>query len=39
MLTPHTASKIKAAPTLLERAGRLRDLLGDKGYDAHSIRR
>ena len=39
MLTPHTASNIKAAPTLLERAGRLRYLLGDKGYDAHSIRR
>jgi hypothetical protein len=39
MLTPHTASNIKTAPTLLDRVGRLRYLLGGKGYDAHSIRR
>lgn len=39
MLTPGNVSDIKAAPTLLERAGRMRYLLGDKGYDADSLRR
>lgn len=27
-------SDVKAVPALLERAGRMRYLLGDKGYDA-----
>jgi transposase len=39
MLTPGNVSDVKAAPTLLERAGRMRYLLGDKGYDADSLRR
>lgn len=39
MLTPGNVSDIKAAPALLERAGRIRYLLGDKGYDADSLRR
>ncbi|MEG3085356.1 transposase [Sphingomonas sp. PB2P12] len=39
MLTPGKVSDIKAAPALLERAGRMRYLLGDKGYDADSLRR
>jgi len=39
MLTPGNVSDIKAAPALLERAGRMRYLLGDKGYDADSLRR
>jgi transposase len=39
MLTPGNISDIKAAPVLLERAGRMRYLLGDKGYDADSLRR
>ena len=39
MLTPGNISDIKAAPTLLEHAGRVRYLLGDKGYDADSLRR
>ncbi len=30
---------MKAAPSLLERAGRMRYLLGDKGYDADRLRR
>jgi transposase len=30
---------VKAAPALLERAGRMRYLLADKGYDAHHPRR
>ena len=33
MLTGGNVSDIKAAPALLERAGRMRYLLGDKGYD------
>jgi transposase len=39
MLTPGNISDIKAAPALLERAGRIRYLLGDKGYDADNLRR
>ena len=42
MLTPGNVSDVKAAPALLERAGPMRYLLGDKGYDADrlvSIRR
>ena len=39
MLTPGNVSDIKAAPALLERAGRMRYLLGDKGYDADRLRR
>lgn len=34
MLTPGNVNDIKGAPVLLERAGRMRHLLGDKGYDA-----
>jgi transposase len=30
---------VKAAPELLERAGRLRYLVADKGYDADALRR
>ena len=30
---------MKAAPALLERAGPMRYLLGDKGYDADRLRR
>lgn len=39
MLTPGNVSDIKAAPALLERGGRMQYLLGDKGYDADSVRR
>ncbi|QBM77949.1 IS5 family transposase (plasmid) [Sphingomonas sp. AAP5] len=39
MLTPGNVSDIKAAPALLERAGHMRYLLGDKGYDADRLRR
>jgi len=44
MLTAGNVSDIRAAPALLERAGRMRYLLGDKGYhadryDADSLRR
>ena len=38
MLTPGNVSDMKAAPALLERAGRMRYLLGDKGYDAGRLR-
>ena len=38
MLTAGNVSDVKAAPALLERAGRMRYLLADKGYDAHRIR-
>ena len=37
MLTPGNISDIKAAPALLEHAGRVRYLLGDQGYDADSL--
>ena len=39
MLTPGNVSDITAAPALIERAGRMRYLLGDKGYDADRLRR
>ncbi|PTW44203.1 DDE family transposase [Sphingomonas faeni] len=39
MLTPGNVSDIKAAPSLLEHADRMPYLLGDKGYDADSLRR
>ena len=39
MLTPGNVSDVKAAPALLQHAGRMRYLLGDKGYDADSLRR
>jgi len=39
MLTPSNVSDIKAAPALLEHAGRMRYLLADKGYDADRLRR
>jgi transposase len=39
MLTPGNVSDVKAAPALLERAGSVRYLLGDKGYDADRLRR
>jgi len=38
MLTPGNVSGAKAAPALLERAGRMRYLLGDKGYDTDRLR-
>lgn len=38
-LTSGNVSDVKAAPALLERAGRMRYLLGDKGYDANSLRK
>ncbi|KQN92136.1 transposase [Sphingomonas sp. Leaf67] len=39
MLTAGNVSDVKAAPALFERAGRMRYLLGDKGYDADRLRR
>ena len=39
MLTPGNVSDVKAAPALLKRAGQMRYLLGDKGYDADRLRR
>jgi hypothetical protein len=39
MLTPGNVSDVKAAPALIERAGRMRYLLGDKGYDTDRLRR
>lgn len=39
MLTAGNVSDIRAAPALLERAGRMHYLLGDKGYDANSLRK
>lgn len=38
MLTPGNVSGAKAAPVFLERARRMRYLLGDKGYDADRLR-
>jgi transposase len=38
-LTAGNVSDIKAAPALLERAGRMRYLLADKGYDPDPLRR
>lgn len=39
MLTAGNVGDIKAAPTLLQRAGHMRYLLADKGYDADQPRR
>jgi len=39
MLTAGNVSDVKAAPALLEQAGRMRYLLADKGYDADRLRR
>ncbi len=39
MLTAGNVSDVKAAPALLERAGRILYLLADKGYDADRLRR
>ncbi|MBZ6381136.1 transposase [Sphingomonas sanguinis] len=39
MLTAGNVSDGKAAPALLERAGRMRYLVGDRGYDADRLRR
>ncbi len=39
MLTTCSISDIRAAPDLLEHTGRMRYLLGDKCYDADSLRR
>ena len=39
MLTPGNVSDMRAAPVLLKRAGRMRYLLADKGYDADPLRR
>jgi IS5 family transposase len=39
MLTAANVSVMKAAPALLERAGRMRYLLADMGYDADRLRR
>lgn len=38
-LTAGDVSDVKAAPALLERAGRMRYLLADKDYDADRLRR
>jgi transposase len=38
-LTAGNVSDVKAAPALLERARRMRYLVGDKGYDADRLRR
>jgi transposase len=39
ILTAGNVSDIKAAPALLQRAGRMRYVLADKGYDADQLRR
>lgn len=39
MLTAGNVSDVKAAPALLERAGRMHYLLGEKGYDANRLRK
>lgn len=39
MLTPGNVSDVKAAPALIECAGPIRYLLGDKAYDANRLRR
>ena len=39
VLTAGNVSDVKAAPALLERAGRMRYLFGDNGYDADQLRR
>jgi transposase len=39
MLTPGNVSDITAADDLLKRAGKMRYLLADKGYDADALRK
>ncbi|MDR6789244.1 transposase [Sphingomonas sp. BE138] len=39
MLTAGNVSDVEAAPALLKRAGRMRYLFADKGYDADRLRR
>ncbi len=39
MLTPGNVSDIAAADSLLTRAGRMRYLIADKGYDSDRLRR
>ncbi len=39
MLTAGNVSDVSAAPALLDRAGCIKYLLGDKGYDADALRR
>ena len=39
MLTAGNVSDTSAAPALLDRSGRIKYLLGDKGYDADALRR
>ncbi|KAJ8134669.1 hypothetical protein OY671_012118 [Metschnikowia pulcherrima] len=39
MRTAGNVSDVKAGPASLERAGRMRYSLGDKGYDANSLRK
>ena len=39
MLTPGNVSDVTAAPALIERAGRMRYVMGEKGYDADHPRR
>ena len=39
MLTAGNVSDVSAAPALLGCAGRIKYLLGDKGYDADALRR
>ncbi len=39
LLTAGNVSDVRAAPALFERAGPMRYLLGDKGYDADGLRR
>ncbi|MBN3556986.1 transposase [Sphingomonas yabuuchiae] len=39
MLTAGNVSDVKAAPALLEGAGRMRYLLADKGYDVDRLHR
>ena len=39
MLTGGNVSDVRAANALIERAGHMRYLLGDKGYDADHLRR
>jgi len=39
MLTAGNLSDVKAAPVLLQRTGHMRYLLGEKGYDASTLRK
>ena len=38
MLTPGNVADVTAAPMLLRKAGRMRHLIADKGYDAGNLR-